>query len=89
MGTRTLIELDEQRLQQIIIEAVKMALTETPYNGHTEQEVMMTRTEAANFLNITPTTLIKYVNQGMVAHGGTDRKYMFRKSDLVKFMFNR
>jgi len=89
MGNRTLIVLDEQQLQLLIIAAVKVALAETPYHSPTEQEVMMNRTEAANFLNITPTTLIKYVKQGKVAHGGTDRKYMFRKSDLVKFMFNR
>jgi len=89
MGTRALIVLDEQQLQQLILDAVKVALTESPYHSRTEQDLLLTRNEAANFLNITPTTLTKYVNQGKVVHGGTDRKYMFRKSDLIKFMFNR
>jgi excisionase family DNA binding protein len=85
-----LIITQESRLMELIKEVLVGVLTDVPYPSRAQQsEEVLTRNEAAKFLNITPTTLTKYVKEGKLKAGGTERKYLFMKSDLVKFMFNR
>jgi len=85
-----LVITQENRLMELIRQVLVGVLTEVPYPSRAQQnEEVLTRNEAADFLNITPTTLTKYVKEGKLKAGGTERKYLFMKSDLVKFMFNR
>ena len=85
-----LVITQESRLMELIRQVLVGVLTEVHYPSRVQKdEEVLTRNEAAEFLNITPTTLTKYVKEGKLKAGGTERKYLFMKSDLVKFMFNR
>ena len=90
MNENAMILISTAQLQEIIRATMLGVLTDVPYPSRAPQDDKpLTRAEAAEFLNITPTTLTKYVKQGRVKAGGTERKYSFRKSDLIRFMFNR
>ena len=86
-----LMLITEDQLRSIIKEAILEAISELfPYPSQMKAaDEFLTRNQAAAFLNITPNTITKYVLEGKLKAGGTDRKYMFLRSDLVKFMFNR
>ncbi len=90
MNDSALILISNQQLFELITQALIGVLKDVPYPSPSQQnEELLTRNEAAEMLNVTPTTLTKYVKQGRLKAGGADRKYLFMKSDLLKFMFNR
>ena len=86
-----LLLIEEDLLKSLIEEAVRRGLSDNPpYPSQTKQnDEVLTRNQAAAFLNLSPNTITKYVNEGKLKSGGTERKYSFLKSDLIKFMFNR
>ncbi len=87
---KTLVITEEDRLIEIIRQVIVGVLKDLPYPSRAQNnEEVLTRSEAAELLNVTPTTLTKYVKEGKLKAGGTERKYLFMKNDLIKFMFNR
>jgi len=90
MNDHAMVLISVSELKEIIREILLGVIKEVPYPSRVPQDDKpLTRAEAAEFLNITPTTLTKYVKEGRVKAGGTERKYSFRKNDLIKFMFSR
>ncbi len=87
----TVMLLSDDQLKSKIKEAMLEVISELfPYPSQSKAvDEFLTRNQAATFLNITPNTITKYVQEGKLKAGGTDRKYMFLKSDLIKFMFSR
>lgn len=85
---QTMILVSSQELSEIISKAVEAVIKKSPYYSlSTNADELLSREEAANYLNVSTTTITKYVKEGRLRHGGTNRKYLFRKSDLDKFVF--
>lgn len=90
MNEHAMVLISLSELKEVIRETMLGVTKEVPYPSRAPQDDKpLTRDEAAEFLNMSPATLSKYVKEGRVKAGGTERKYSFRKSDLIKFMFSR
>lgn len=88
IGMQTMILISSEELSEIITKAVEAGLKNSAYYSQSiDDSGLLTREEAAAYLNVTPTSISKYVNQGKIEAGGTPRKYLFKKSELDKFIF--
>jgi len=83
---------NQDQLKLIISECIEQGLIDhfkkVPYSGTLSQDdELLTKQAAAKFLGVSEPTLIKHIKSGRLTHGYTGRKYIFKKSDLVKYFF--
>jgi len=75
INTDTLIERIAQRTAELLI-------NQTPQRQETEQDELLTRSEAMQFLKITTATLWRYEKKGKITSHGIGGKRYFKKSEL-------
>ncbi len=78
-------ELSEM-IREIVADELKKAQA---YSRDTQSDELLTRDAAAELMKLSPTTLTKYVKEGKIRFGGSDRKYLFKKSDVDAFIFKK
>ena len=75
INTDALIELIAQRTAELLIK-------QTPQSQETEQDELLTRTEAMQYLKITGATLWRYEKKGKITSHGIGGKRYYKKSEL-------
>nr|WP_317633171.1 helix-turn-helix domain-containing protein [uncultured Flavobacterium sp.] len=78
----TLIERIAQRTAELLI-------NQTPQRQETEQDELLTRTEAMQFLKITTATLWRYEKKGKITSHGIGGKRYFKKSELEQSLIQK
>jgi len=77
-------------LKSLIEDAVNKALSEKlpypPAPVTVGDKKILTRKQAAAYLQVTPNTLTRYVRQGKLLPAIINGKYRFFESDLLKFL---
>jgi len=89
MSKGGLVVIEEDRLLEIVAKAVEAAIggyfKDVPYVSLAERkDKYLTREEAAEELRITPTTLSKWVRDGIIPNRGKGRKMLFKTTDIQK-----
>lgn len=82
INTDTLIERIAQRTAELLI-------NQTPQRQETEQDALLTRTEAMRFLKITTATLWRYEKKGKITSHGIGGKRYFKKSELEQSLIQK
>jgi hypothetical protein len=87
---------NEDLLKLLIKECVREVLMElsgkVPYPSapvSINEKKILTRKQAAAYLQVTPNTLTRYVRQGKLLPAIINGKYRFFESDLIKFLNNK
>ena len=85
-----LFSLLHDLLKSLIEDAVNKALPgKLPYPSASitvDDKKVLTRKQAAAYLQVTPNTLTRYVRQGKLLPAIINGKYRFFESDLIKFL---
>ena len=92
MSEQPFFIVKEDQLRLLLSECIEQGLIDhfkkVPYSSSLSQDdELMTKQAAAKFVGVSEPTLIKHVKSGRLTHGYTGRKYIFKKSDLVKYFF--
>jgi excisionase family DNA binding protein len=88
MEINGIVIVDQEQLSELIKKAVQAAFKEfSMVNPNVQVEEYLTRNEAASLLKVSPNTLTKFVRQGKLKAGISGGKYLFKKSELMKFVF--
>ena len=82
INTDTLIERIAQRTAELLI-------NQTPQRQETEQDELLTRTEAMQYLKITTATLWRYEKKGKITSHGIGGKRYFKKSELEQSLIQK
>ena len=82
INTDTLIERIAQRTAELLI-------NQTPQRQEIEQDELLTRTEAMQFLKITTATLWRYEKKGKITSHGIGGKRYFKKSELEQSLIQK
>lgn len=82
INTDTLIERIAQRTAELLI-------NQTPQRQETEQDELLTRSEAMQFLKITTATLWRYEKKGKITSHGIGGKRYFKKSELEQSLIQK
>lgn len=82
INTDTLIERIAQRTAELLI-------NQTPQRQETEQDELLSRTEAMQFLKITTATLWRYEKKGKITSHGIGGKRYFKKSELEQSLIQK
>ena len=83
--------LEEDQLKFLIKECIREVFMELnimvshPENNNN----ILTRKQAASYLQVTPQTLSLYVRQGKLSSAIINSKYRFFERDLINFLNNR
>ncbi|MBE2288317.1 MAG: helix-turn-helix domain-containing protein [Chitinophagaceae bacterium] len=84
---KPLIVIQQEDLFLLIKEAVEAGIKESSYYSQSKEEnVLLTREEAASYLKITPQTLSKKVKERKIKAISYGRQYRFDISDLDLFL---
>lgn len=82
INTDTLIERIAQRTAELLI-------NQTPQRQETEQDALLTRSEAMSFLKITSATIWRYEKKGKITSHGIGGKRYFKKSELEQSLIQK
>ncbi len=88
MEINGIVIVSAEQLSELINNATQAALKEfSKLNANSQIEEYLNTYEAAALIKVSTRTLIKLVREGKLKSGVTGRKYMFKKSELLKCTF--
>lgn len=82
INTDTLIERIAQRIAELLINQI-------PQRKENEENELLTRNEAMQFLKITTATLWRYEKKGKITSHGIGGKRYFKKSELEQSLIQK
>lgn len=87
---------NEDQLKFLIKESIREVFLELygkvpypPAQNKIDESKLLTRKQAAEYLQVTPNTVTRYVRQGKLLPAIINGKYRFFQKDLIKFLNNR
>lgn len=76
------IQVTPEQLEERIIQGIRSILSEPAKSG--QEDDLLTRTDAAKFLQISTVTLWDWTNKGKLKSYGIANKIYYKKSELLQ-----